>query len=93
MFKMHCKNAITNVYMKPHLFVNSSLIRGLFKGFVYKAKRLCSGKHLDEEWSLLLDMSVGNGHDQNYLNSIIKENIQEAPYRMQNKKRTSKDRM
>ena len=38
-FKMHRKNAITNVQIKPHFFVNPSLIRGIFKGFVSRGKR------------------------------------------------------
>ena len=33
-FKIHRKNAITNVQIKPHSFFNPSLIRGIFKGFV-----------------------------------------------------------
>ena len=73
-FKMHRKNAITNVQIKPHSFVNPSLIRGIFKGFVSRAKRLCSGKYLDEELHFLVDMFAENGHDGNYLNSIINEN-------------------
>ena len=78
-FKIHRKNAITNVQIKPHSFVNSSLIRGIFKGFVSRSKRLCSGKYLDEELNFLVDMFVENGHDRNYLNSIISENKHQAP--------------
>ena len=59
-FKIHRKNAITNVQMKPHSFVNPSLIRGIFKGFVSTGKRLCSGKYLEEELNFLLDMFVDN---------------------------------
>ena len=78
-FKIHRKNAITNVQIKPHSFVNSSLIRDIFKGFVSRAKRLCSGKYLDEDLNFLVDMFVENGHGQNYLNSIINENKHQAP--------------
>ena len=78
-FKIHRKNAITNVQIKPHSFVNPSLIRGIFKGFVSRAKRLCSGKYLDEELHFLVDMFAENGHDGNYLNSIINENKHQGP--------------
>ena len=33
----------------------------------------------DEELNFFLDMLVENGHDRNYLNSIIKENKPQAP--------------
>ena len=78
-FKIHRKNAITNVQIKPHSFVNPSLIRGIFKGFVSRAKRLCSGKYLDEELHFLVDMFAENRHDGNYLNSLINENKHQGP--------------
>ena len=40
--KIHRKKAITNAQIKPHLFVNPALIRGIFKGFVSRVKKLCS---------------------------------------------------
>ena len=43
-FKLHRKNTITNVQIKPHSFINAPLIRGIFKGFVSRAKKLISGK-------------------------------------------------
>ena len=45
-FKIHPKNAITNVLIKPNLFINPSSIRSIFKGFVSRAKKLCSEKYL-----------------------------------------------
>ena len=78
-FKIHRKNAITNVQIKPHSFVNPSLIRVICKGFGSRAKRLCSGKYLDEELNFLVDIFVENGHDRNYLISIINENKHQAP--------------
>ena len=78
-FKIHRKNTITNVQIKPHSLVNPSLIRGIFKGFASRAKRLCSAKYLDEELNFLVDMFLENGHDRNYLNSMINENKHQAP--------------
>ena len=78
-FKIHWKNAITNVEIKPHSFVNPALIRDIFKEFVSRAKKLCSEKYLDKELIFFIDMFVENGHDRNYLNFIIRENKHQAP--------------
>ena len=37
-FKIHRENAITNFQIKPYSYVNPALNRGIFKGFVSKAK-------------------------------------------------------
>ena len=39
-FKIHRKNAVTNVQIKPHSYVNPALIRDIFKGFVSRARKL-----------------------------------------------------
>ena len=78
-FKIHRKNPITNVQIKPHSYVNPALIRGIFKGFVSRAKKLCSEKYLDDELNFLVDMFVENGYDRNDLCSIIQENRHQAP--------------
>ena len=39
-FQMHHKNAITNFQIKPNSFVNPSLIRGILKRFVFRAKKV-----------------------------------------------------
>ena len=78
-FKMYHKNEIKNVQIKPHLFVNPSIMRGIFKGFVSRAKRLCFEKYLNEELNSLIDMFLENEYDRNFLDSIIKENKHQAP--------------
>ena len=80
-FKTLRKNAVTNVQIKPHSYVNPALIRGIFKGFVSRAKKLCSEKYLEEELKFLIDMFAENGRDRNYLSSIIiiKEDKYQAP--------------
>ena len=77
-FKIHRKNAITNVQIKPHWYVNPALIRDIFKGFVSRAKKLCSEKYLDDELNFLVNMFVENGHDWNHLYSTIRENKHQA---------------
>ena len=60
------------IQIKPHSFVNPSLIRGIFKGFLYRAKKLFFEKYFEEELNFLIGMLAENAHDQNYLNSIVK---------------------
>ena len=78
-FKIHRKNAITNVQLKPHSYVNPALIRDIFQGFVSRAKKLCSEKYLDDKLNFFVDIVVENRHDQNHLYSIIQENTHQAP--------------
>ena len=77
--KLYCKNPITNVQMKPYSFVNPSLIRGIFKRFVSRGKKLYSEKYLQDELNFLIDMFVEKEHDRNYLNSTVKEIESQAP--------------
>ena len=65
--------------MKPYSLVNSALIRGIFKGFVSRGKKLYSEKYLQEELNFHIDMFVETGHDRNYLNSTVKEIKHQAP--------------
>ena len=62
-FKIHQKIAITNVQIKPHSYVNPALIRGIFKGFVSTAKKLCSKNYLDDELKFLVEIFVEKAHD------------------------------
>ena len=78
-FKIHRKNAITNVKIKPNLLVNSFLIKDILKGFVSRAKKLCFENYLEEKLNFLIDMFVEDGYDRNYLNSIVKEDKYQAP--------------
>ena len=73
-FKIHRKNAITNARIKPYSYLNSALIRGIFKGLVSRAKKLCSKKYLDEKLNFFEDMFVENRHYRNHLCSIIRVN-------------------
>ena len=77
-FNIHRKYAITNVQIKPHSHVNPALTRDIFKGFVSRAKKLCSEKYLDEKLNFLVDMFVENGHGRNHLYSIIRQNRRQA---------------
>ena len=53
------------------MFVNPVLIRGIFKGFVYRAKKLCSEKYLDKNLRIL----AGKKHRQMKLQRLQKVQI------------------
>ena len=44
-FKIHRKNAIANVQIKPNLYIHPALIRGIFKRFVSRAKKQKTRAH------------------------------------------------
>ena len=70
-FKVFRKKAITNVMIKPSSYVNPSLTTGIFKGFVTRAKRICSPQYLKDEIEFLLNVFVENGHNLESLKSIV----------------------
>ena len=69
-FKIHRKDAITNVQTKPHSSINPKIVPGIFKGFSVCARRICSEKYLIEEINFLIDMFVENGHVHSDLEKI-----------------------
>ena len=70
-FKIYRKEAITNVQIHPSSSVNPSTVYGVFKGFLARARRICSSDHLDEEIEFLVTMFVENGHDRSRLMDIV----------------------
>lgn len=70
-FKVFRKDAITNVQVKPDSGIDPKIIDGIFKGFLIRAKRICSEKYLNQEIDFLLNMFVENGHDRKSLQKII----------------------
>lgn len=69
----------TNFQIKPDSFITPSLIKGIFKTFVPRAKKLCFEKYIEDEMSSVIDMYVENRLGQNCLNSAVKENKNQAP--------------
>ena len=65
--QVHRKDAITNVQIKPHSSINPSILDSVFKGFLVRAHRLCSPKHLEDEIAFLIDVFVENGHTRSNL--------------------------
>ena len=72
-FKIYRKPAITNVQIKPNSCINPSIVNGVFKGFLSRASRICSEKHLPEEVEFLIDIFVENGHDRQQLQELSKD--------------------
>ena len=52
-FKIHRKEAITNVHIKPNSNIDPKIKTGVFKGFLYRAKSICSEETLQEEINFL----------------------------------------
>ena len=63
-FKIHRKNAITNVQTKPHSSINPNIISGIFKGFLVRATRICSKKFLLEKSTFLSILLLTSGRCQ-----------------------------
>ena len=52
-FDVYRKPAVTNVQIKPHSWLTSSTIISIFKGFLARATKICSKKHLRTETDYL----------------------------------------
>ena len=59
--------------MKPTSSVNPELVNGVFKGFLIRAKRLCSSQYLQQEIQFLIDVFVENGHNRDQLTILAEE--------------------
>ncbi|XP_004206267.3 uncharacterized protein LOC101237111 [Hydra vulgaris] len=71
-FQIHRKEAITNIQLKPNSNINPNIITGVFKGFLCRAKRLCSQKYLKQEIDFPIEVFVENGHNKNNLINIAR---------------------
>ncbi|XP_065654882.1 uncharacterized protein LOC136081490 [Hydra vulgaris] len=72
-FKIHRKNAITNIQVKATSNHDPQILNGIFKGFVHRAFNVCSQKHIENELKFLIQVFVENGYKQSNLIKIIKE--------------------
>ena len=72
-FKIHRKNAITNVQLKPTSSHDPKVLRGTFTGFVNRAFSICSEKHVKEETNFLVTTFVENGYDEKELKKIVEK--------------------
>ena len=70
-FKVHRKEAITNIHIKPTSSIDPSIIKSVFKGFLHRAHTICSDKYIKEEEKFSVDMFVENGHSKQLLKNLV----------------------
>jgi len=72
-FKIHRKDAITNIQIKPSSCHDDKIKNGIFKGYLLRAKSLCSEKYLKEEIEFIKNIFIENGYAESKLDKIIKD--------------------
>ena len=72
-FKVHRKNAITNIHIKLTSCIDPNIIKSVFKGFLHRSHSICSEKYIKEEEKFLIDMFVENGHNKQLLKKLSNE--------------------
>ena len=72
-FKVYRKQAITNVHIKPDSCHDNKIKEGVFKGYIIRAKAICSEEYLSEEITFIKQIFIENGYDEARLNKLIKE--------------------
>ena len=74
-FKVHRKNAITNIHIKPTSCIDPNIIKSVFKVyssvFLHRAHSICSEKYIKEEENCLIDMFVENDHSKQLLKNLV----------------------
>ena len=48
-FKVHWKNAITNIHIKPNSCIDSFITKSVFKSFLHLAHTVCAEKYIKEK--------------------------------------------
>ena len=72
-FTVHRKSAITNVQLKPQSCHDDKVKYGVFKGFIHRARSICSNKYLDEEIEFLISIFLENGYNEDTLKGIASQ--------------------
>ena len=65
--KVFRKNAITNVQIKSDSHHDDNIKYGIFKGFLHRARAVCTEKYLENEIQFLINVFVENGYDKKTL--------------------------
>ena len=81
-FNVFRKDAITNVQIKANSCHDQSIRDGIFKGFLYRAKSICSPQHLQSEIEFLINVFVSNGYKRMQLDKLVTES--NRPRRVRN---------
>ena len=72
-FKVFRKQAITNVQVKSTSCHDQMTKDGIFKGFISRAKAICSPSNLQAEIDFLVNVFVSNGYKRQDLERLIVE--------------------
>ena len=72
-FNIHRKEAITNVQIKPESCHDEKVKTDVFKGYIYRANKICSKKYLEEEINFIKDVFIQNGYEENKLDKLIED--------------------
>ena len=89
-FQVYRKEAITNVQIKPSSSVDPKMYIGVFKGFLARAIRICSGHHLNEEVEFLIQVFVENGYNEIVLRDTSRKYLENRSNSRQSTDQTSK---
>ena len=84
-FKIHRKDAITNIQIKPDSCHDDKIKEGVYKGYISRAKSICSPQYLEEEISFIKNVFVENGYDKGRLDKLAED------MNRQKKKKKTKD--
>jgi hypothetical protein len=72
-FNIFRKKAITNVQVKPNSSHDPKILRGIFKGFLHRAHKICSEQYVSSEVDFLVNVFVENGYDERTLRKLANE--------------------
>merc|ERR1712208_157119 len=72
-FGIHRKDAITNIQIKPDSCHDEKVKEGVYKGYIARAKSICSSQYLEEELNFIKNVFIENGYDKVKLEQIAQE--------------------
>ena len=81
-FKIHRKDAITNIQIKHDSCHDDKVKEGVYKGYISRAKSICSPQYLEEEISFIKNVFVENGYDKGVLDKLAKDMSRKKTTRM-----------
>ena len=71
--KVHRKDAVTNIHIKPNLCIDLNITKSVFNSFLHRAHTICSEKYVKEETQFLVDMFIENGHKKTFLETLVRD--------------------
>ena len=78
-FNIHRKSAITNIQIKPESYHDDKVKDGVFKGYISRAKAICSPKYINEEINFIENVFIENGYDRTNLERLIRSMNKKKP--------------